>query len=375
MEPSRSDATIDAAGICAAQLRDICIAAGLPDQQEGVVGLFKSLCEVAGVRRLPARPRWSGVTDDCTPIELSVSFDAIGARVRFLIEAQDDPASPASYWASGERLSAYLAQMHDVVLAPMSAIKDLFSPTDPNALVAIWHAMEFRKNGPPLCKVYVNPAARGRDAARTLVAAALDRLGFGRATDRLLGLLRDSDVITHLAVDLVAAEHARVKVYARHFRAGTADFDRLAEEIGVDTGLDFADVCRVICPGVDILSQRPVMTCYHLTAVDPTAPAGMTLYLPLYPYARTDRVASERIAALLSQAGLGSAATTYRRIADGLIAGRRGICEGLHTYVAHKRSVGSKRREQVTAYFNPSLYRPRFGRIALEPDRFWPSPV
>ena len=67
--------------------------------------------------------------------------------------------------------------MHDVVLEPMSAIKDLFSPTDPNALIAIWHSLEFRKDGLPLCKIYLNPGARGRDSTRSLVVAALDRLG------------------------------------------------------------------------------------------------------------------------------------------------------------------------------------------------------
>jgi hypothetical protein len=373
MELSQSDATIDAAGICTAQLRGICVAAGLADQQERIAALFNSLCDVAGLRRLPVPPRWSGVTDDCTPIEFSTSFDARGTRVRFLIEAQDDPASPASYWAAGERLDAHLAAMHDVVLEPMSAIKDLFSPTDPNALIAIWHSLEFRKDGLPLCKIYLNPGARGRDSTRSLVVAALDRLGFGRAIQGLLRLLHDDDMITHLAIDLVTAEQARVKVYARHFHAVPADFDRRAEQVGADTGLHFTDVCEVICPCADVLSQRPVMTCYHLTAADPAAPTGMTLYLPLYPYALTDRVASERIAALLSQTGFGS--SVYKRIADGLIARRSGSCDGLHTYVAYRRSAGRSHGDQVTAYFSPSLFQSQFGRLALDPDHFWPSPV
>jgi len=373
MELSQSDATIDAADICVAQLRDICVAAGLAEQTERIAAMFNSLCDVAGLRRLPVPPRWSGVTDDCTPIEFSTSFDARGTRVRFLIEAQDDPASPASYWAAGERLDAHLGSMHDVVLEPMAAIKDLFSPTDPNALIAIWHSLEFRKDGPPLCKIYLNPAARGRDAARTLIVAALDRLCFGRAIRGLLKLLHDDDMITHLAIDLVTAEHARVKVYVRHFRAAAANFDRRAEEVGADTGLLFSDVCEIICPCAVVLSQRPVMTCYHLTAADPAAPAGMTLYLPLYPYASTDRVASERIAALLTQAGFGASA--YRRIADGLIARRSGTCDGLHTYVAYKRSAGGSRGDQITAYFSPSLFQSQFGRLALDPDHFWPSPL
>jgi hypothetical protein len=364
--------TIDAAGICGRQLRDICLAAGLVEQQEPIAALFDTLCGVAGLRRLPVQPRWSGVTDDCTPIEFSTTFNARETRVRFLIEAQDDPASPASYWNAGERLGAHLATMDGIRLEPMLAISDLFSPTDPNALFAIWHAMEFCKDGPPLCKIYLNPAARGRDTARTVVLAALDRLGFGRASDRLLKLLNRNEVITHLAIDLVSATQARVKIYTRLFRAAPLDFDRRAEAIGAEGGLDFADVCEVICRSADVLWQRPVMTCYHLTAADLTRPAGMTLYLPLYPYASSDHVATERITALLSQAGFG--APIYRKIADRLVAGCRGTV-GIHTYVGYKRLAGARGAGQVTAYFNPSLFQAQYGRLALDPGHFWPSPL
>lgn len=364
--------TIDAAGICGRQLRDICLAAGLMEQQGQIVTLFDTICGVAGLRQLPLQPRWSGVTDDCTPIEFSAAFDTGETRVRFLIEAQDDPASPASYWHAGERLGAHLATMKDIRLEPLMAISDLFSPTDPNALFAIWHAMEFRKNGPRLCKIYLNPAARGRDTARTAVLAALDRLGFGHASDGLLKLLNSDDVITHLAIDLVSAAQARVKVYARHFRAAPVDFDRRAEAIGAKGGLDFADVCEVICRSADVLWQRPVMTCYHLTTADLTTPAAMTLYLPLYPHASSDQVAAERITALLSQAGFGT--SIYRSIADRLIAASRGSV-GIHTYVGYKRIAGARGEGLVTTYFSPSLFQPRYGRLALDPDHFWPSPL
>jgi hypothetical protein len=365
--------TIDAASICGEQLRNICVAAGLADQQDRISSLFDSLCEIAGLRHLPVPPRWSGVTDDCTPIEFSTSFDRSGVRVRFLIEAQDDPASPASYWAAGERLVAHLATMHGVALERMTAIKDLFSPTDPNALIAMWHSLEFRMNGPPLCKIYLNPAVRGRGAARTLLAAALDRLGFGGVVQGLLNLLHSDDMITHLAIDLAAAAQARVKVYVRHFHAAPADLDRRAEQVGADAGLNFADVCALICPGAEVLWQRPVMTCYHLTAADLARPMGMALYLPLYPYASNDRIAAERIAALLSQAGFG--ASVYKDIVDDLILRRGGASDGFHTYVAYKRNAGEDRGDQVTAYFNPGLFQAKFGRLALDPDHFWPSPL
>jgi hypothetical protein len=100
---------------------------------------------------------------------------------------------------------------------------------------------------------------------------------------------------------------------------------------------------------------------------------GMTLYLPLFPYAPNDRIAAERIAALLSQAGFG--ASVYRHIVDDLIVRRGSVCDGLHTYVAYKQKAGEDQGNQITAYFNPGLFQAEFGRLALDPDHFWPSPL
>jgi hypothetical protein len=151
-----------------------------------------------------------------------------------------------------------------------------------------------------------------------------------------------------------------------------SDVDGLAAQAGVRTSQRFADVCEVICAGAKVLSQRPVMTCYYLEAASATAPTGMTLHIPLYPYASTDRIAAERIAALLSQCGLGS--QSYLRIADRLMADR-GDGSGLHSYVAYKSGTAGSSRDTVTAYFSPTLFQPTFGRLALDPDHFWPSPV
>ena len=99
----------------------------------------------------------------------------------------------------------------------------------------------------------------------------------------------------------------------------------------------------------------------------------MTLYLPLHPYASNDRIAAERIAALLSQVGFG--ASVYRHIVDDLIVRRGGTGDGLHTYVAYKRNAGGDPGDQVTTYFNPCLFQAEFGRLALDPVHFWPSPL
>jgi hypothetical protein len=351
-------------------LRDICTAAGLIDQRDDMVALFGSLCISAGLERLPTPPRWSGVTDDCSPIEFSTSFDADGTGVRFLIEAQDDPSSPQTYWAAGERLSRRMADSCPASLELIDALGDLFRPTDPNALFATWHAVDCRRNAAPLCKAYFNPAAHGRDASASVVATALDRLGFGRGVAAKLADL-DGDVITHFAVDLVSATKARAKIYVRHFRTAPAEFDSLAQRIGIEAGLTFLDACRIVCGSSDPLRQRPVMTCYHLTAADRFGPAAMTLYLPLYPYCPADRIAAGRIAALLVEADL--QADDYRRVADVLMADHDADADGLHTYVGFRRSIGGRHGEQITSYFSPSFFKPRYGRLALDPERFWPS--
>ncbi|WP_158237633.1 tryptophan dimethylallyltransferase family protein [Bradyrhizobium forestalis] len=362
---------IEAVHIAREQLRRICTATGLIDQQDGIITLFTGLCTSAGLLRLPIPPRWSGMTDDCTPMELSTSFDAKGTRIRFLIEAQADPPCPQTYWAAGERLCEQFAGIRGVDLAPLEALADLFRPTDTAALFAMWHAVDWRGSAAPLCKVYFNPAARGRSASSDLIAAALERLGFGHVSGSLLEVL--GDMTTHLAVDLVPASMARVKIYVRHFQAAPAEFDRRAERIGITSGLGFADACRIICRSADALQERPAMTCYHLNAGDRSGPSAMTLYLPLYPYAASDKVAAERIAALLTEAGL--QADEYRRVADALLAGREADSDGLHTYVGFRRSIGGVQGDQITSYFSPTLFQPRFGRLALDPDRFWPSAV
>jgi hypothetical protein len=254
----------------------------------------------------------------------------------------------------------------------MSKVKELFAPTGGGALVAIWHAMEFCKNERPLCKIYLNPAARGRRVARSVIAGALDRLGFGAAVPAIYSLLQEGDLITHFAIDLVAVEKIRVKIYVRHFCATPTGLQRRAEEAGLESGANFADFCENICPSVKVLSQRPVMSCYHLTASNPTQLHGMTLYLPLYPYALTDRIACERISTVLAHSKFDD--TVYRRIADQLMSERSCVADSLHTYVAYKQATDRTAGDQVTAYFNPSLFQPRFGRLALDPDRFWPSP-
>ena len=284
---------------CEILLSGLCAAAALADRSAAIGDVFRRLCVLGNIRKLPRAPRWSGVTDDCTPIELSIAIGRRRARIRFLIEAQDDPASAMSYWKAGTRVSRSLIEDHGACAERLNAIANLFVPTDPMSFFAVWHSVEFGADGAPLCKIYLNPAARGRRGSAEVVREALARLGFASVVAPIMSMLSGNDIFTHLALDLSDRPGARVKIYMRHFNARPADLDAKAAALGLGDGAELQSVCRILCDGASKLSQRPVMTCVQLTDADNGRPGRITLYVPLYPYAESDVIASDRIGALL----------------------------------------------------------------------------
>jgi hypothetical protein len=81
-------------------------------------------------------------------------------------------------------------------------------------------------------------------------------------------------------------------------------------------------------------------------------------------------VAYARIRALLAALGLETA--TYERCVRALATRPLPEEEGLHGWVSLQREQGQQR---LTTYFHPRLYRARYGPLALDPPRCWPSPV
>ena len=112
------------------------------------------------------------------------------------------------------------------------------------------------------------------------------------------------------------------------------------------------------------------MTCYHLLAEQRNRPSHVTLYLPLFPYVRSDRDAHARISKLLQDFDLPTQG--YSHAVSMLTQCRDIPSDGLHTYVSYQRS---KAGPQVGCYFNPRVYQGEYGRLALEPDHCWPSAV
>jgi Tryptophan dimethylallyltransferase len=352
------------------QLEGLCNASGLAHQQTQVLGLFHSLAGLCNARDPKLPPRWSGVTDDCTPLEFSIAIHDGLARIRILVEAQDDPASPFTYWKAGKKLNEWLALRYGVDFTRYDQIEDLFVPADPLAYVAIWHAVDFRHEGSPLFKVYLNPAAQGATRASDITSQAIGRLGFQRAWPAIKKMCQARDTFVHFSLDLSSERTARTKIYIRHRNATLAELVDRASAVYGNIGDDWSRFCRAICGDLSTLWLRPVLSCYHLTAADPERPSDATLYVPLFPYARNDFVAYERITAFLKECAL--PVDIYSRCVHALTSSDLSSQQGIHTFISYQ---GTKENCQVTTYFNPRAFYSKYGWLALEPDRCWPSPI
>ncbi len=360
----------DTFSIGAAQLERLCAAAGLAGGPGRPTGFFRELAPLCRAGESDRPPRWSAVAEDCTPFEFSIAIRKGGSDLRVLVEAQDDPASPLSYWAAGLRLSDWLHGRGLVDLSRFRAIEDLFVPAVEHAIWAMWHAFEFRADGRMLCKLYLNSHARGRDRAEEVVAAALERLGFARAWPAIRSTLGPGRQLSFFSLDLSSGPHARVKVYSRHPRATFREIDDFCRRSGSAEAGEMEEFCRAMTGEAEAFTGRPILRVDHLNDPDRDRPSRSTIYVPLWGYAPTDRVAHDRIQAFLGQWGLPLAphADCIRALAV------RPLDEecGIHYYASFAREDGEPR---VTVYFGSRVFWDRFGPLAAQdPDVLWPSP-
>jgi DMATS type aromatic prenyltransferase len=351
----------------ARKLAALCDASGVVDRKPQIVGMFNEVAGLCGDRDVRLPPRWSGVTDDCTPFEFSVALHEGRPNIRLLVEAQDDPACPQSYWKAGMRLNDWLARNHRIDLAGFRQIEDLFVPHDPTAAWAMWHGVDFARAGSPLFKLYLFPHAQGPERADAVLRDALSRLGFADAWSSVAKLRGAKDMFSHLSLDLTATP--RLKVYIRHHDATLDALEARGATAGIRPG-DWAGFCRAIAQGHDPLSLRPIFAAYHLNGATAERLQHAVLYLPLFPFAANDAIAHERISGFLAACGIASDiySDCVTAMADGPLERER----GLHTYLAFQRRNGLP---QVTAYFGSRLYWSRYWGLVSNRRRCWPSPV
>jgi hypothetical protein len=332
--------------------------------------MFYDLCILCNYRNVDVPPRWSGVGDDCTPFEYSIVLGTSKPDMRLIIEAQDDPASPVSYWNAGMKLNEWLLRKWNVDLQKVHRISDLFVPTDSSAYVAMGHGIEFTSEGPPHFKIYLNPLAQGTENSQKVVFEALSRLGFSELFETLSNLRGPRDLFSHISMDLSSSSDPRIKVYIRHWDASLDELEaRCAVAIDSVPG-DWSLFCNKMTGGQASLSARSFYTVYHLKSNRLDRPVRSVLILPVFPYAANDNIAYKRIRSLLEYFGIPH--TTYSSCVKALLNGLSKEQQGLHSYISIQHEVGKPR---ITVYFSPRLYFQRYGWLAMNPKHCWPSPI
>jgi hypothetical protein len=353
----------------------LCGATGLDERADQIVALFRELADLCDDRDIALPPRWSAVGADCTPYEFSLEIRPDRLGLRFLVEAQADPASPQTYWSAADRLNAWLAESCGADLGPLRLVEDLFAPIDDALHAATAHAVGFGVDSPPLFKLYLNPLARGRTRAAATVSEALNRLGFEAVVPPLLEMCGPEDVFSHFSLDLFAGPTARVKIYIKHFNATPAELDARCAAVDPSTRGEWATFVGAVLGEQSTLSRRPVYSAYHLTAEAPDRLQHTALHLPIQPYIDNDLVAHRRIRDFLVRRGLPTEA--YGQCLNALASRPLEREQGIHGHVSYQRIQGSPR---VAVYFGSRAYHDRYGWLSLDPQRgrpelCWPSPV
>jgi DMATS type aromatic prenyltransferase len=347
----------------ARQLALVSAAVGEPGADAGVA-LLRKLGSLCGDHDAEDLPRWSCLGDDGSPFEISLTTSPAGHQVRFLVEAQSDPASPAGYWDAGCRLTRWLARELRLDLGWFDAVADLFGPATRAAYWAMWHGVDI--GAEPVVKVYLNPRLGGRPPA-LVVADVMARLGFGSSWPAVEGALAAGGAPSHVSFDL-GGERPRLKVYLRHEQDALTSVLDVARQVSPTAATDFATVCDEICGDRALLGRRPPFTTlYFHPGAD--APARVALHLPVQSYVPDDRLASSRIRSLLESFALDPSA--YDRAVDAL-SGQSPLTRGINSYVGFQRDESGPR---VTTYFGARLYAGRHGWLARAPGRVWPSHV
>jgi hypothetical protein len=337
----------------AEQLSRLCAAVG-PTKPADALRLLGDVLGAWGSSSLgptPACP--SDITDDATPLELSIALTGGTPELRVLVEAQGAESALSSRWETGRALSALLERRYGADLARLHRIEALFSPAGSSAAFAMWHAAGHHPDRGPSFKLYLSPEAKGRPQARAIVEEALRALGFPGAwrvfAEHALRRGPGRDELTFFSIDLTPRPEARVKVYATHHQA-TLD-DLMAVLCAVpDDPAEVRRFYQVITAGRPYIGRPPVTSMAFVAGG--SEPIEATLHVPIRAYVAHDGEARDRIRAALAPRA--SDLASYDRVLAAFATRRLDAGVGMHTYISRCRYRGGSRH---TIYFAPEAYR------------------
>lgn len=338
-----------------AQLSSLSAAIGLGAAADEVRALLPDLLGAAA--RWPLnRPRWpSDIADDHSPVEFSVAFDPDGTpTLRLLIECVAAEPSPAANQVAALTAISALSARIPMSLDRFAEVATPFLAESPAAPFSVWFSLVARPNSRPMLKVYLNPAARGRQNAEPLVGDALDRLGFTGGAETIRGGLRQPSIVDHFsffALDLDDRPDTRAKVYVSHTAATADDMRRAAGASRHGEPEEAAAFCATAAGTDRQCDGRPLISAYTFLPGDGATPSGYSLYVPVRDYVADDAEALDRTVALSTRYGLPAAsivsAVDAVRARD-LAAGR-----GL---IAHLSLRTGPPRPGMTVYLSSEAY-------------------
>lgn len=333
------------------RLTRLCETAGLQEDAAGILGTFRELVSPWASQRIVGAPsQWaSDISDDNTPIELSVAIAEARVDVRVLFEAQAADPTLSAYRRAALEFHERLEREFGADLGRYRKIVDLFAPEGMGGPFAIWNSAVFSRGAPTAFKSYFNPQAHGPSEASALVEAALGRLGFKNAWTTLSRTAARRgphlDELKYFALDLADDRRARVKVYVRHHDATPDDLEAACSgqrDYVPGEGLAFT---RAMRGGDERLSARATFTCSAFVEGDDERPSATTLYVPVCAYAETDAAVRERVLRYLVEQNI--APQAYDRIVRGYTNRPLEDGVGMQSWMALQRHGGQPR---VTVY-------------------------
>jgi DMATS type aromatic prenyltransferase len=351
----------------AAQLRALCSATGYAGRSDEMIAWLGRLGSSWGDRTVDDPPLWSGITDDCSPIEYSLKIGRGGPELRFLVESIDPEPSPGRYFARGLGVLDAI-ERQGVDTSPVRRVVDLFTPEVEDVYFTMFHAVVFWPSGEPMLKTYLNPAAKGRAKDRSLMREALERFGVVSAFDTVCRHIGERDEIQFLCLDLGPQAGSRIKVYVRH---RTRSMEPVEAALACSKAYAPGEATRFVqaVTGWDPNAlRRPPITMFNLGRDD--APSRAALHLPTFPFGGHDAGVAYRAALWLEAHGLD--AEPLARAVEALAGVSLDRSLGVFNYLSMQ---GSGDDLQMTAYLCPRFYQSRHGPIGYDPARAWPTPV
>lgn len=289
--------------------------------------------------------KWpSDLTDDGTPFELSVQIESGRPELRLLVEPQRDPGDATGSYEAALAIASTLAERYGVDISALRQVAPLFAPppgSSPRFL--LWYAVHLTPRG-PLFKVYLNPELHGRAQARSVVEAALLRLGLEHAVADLAAKLEPSNTVPYFSVDLCPTDSARAKVYVAHPNASEQAIERAAAGCSHVRPGQITRWLQALVDRSPAEETRPILTCHAFRST--SAAAEVTLHVPIRCHVRHDREALTLVQSLCS----GEAADSFERVVQALAQRPLDAARGMITYVSLRPCAGGTR---LTAYLAP----------------------